>query len=443
MCSLFFLLPLRAADDARLEFAFGVLEQSRGAAGANERFEAARLADPTALPLVRLAVDRKMKDGDRAGAIRIFRGFSKARAGDVRAQLAYADFLINVGGGDAGALKLIEESLVPLLEKDPGNVAVIRRLVEVARERGDDAAAVGWLKSLATDDAEAALLFGAQARSLNLADEAGMRYEAALMAEPGNAVLARAASDHFRRVGRMDDAVAALQRHIGAAPWSLGLRARAGVLLFAGKRHAEGEQVLKELLTIDPRHALAHQALAKYYRLEKREPEAAFHARELLKIRGGTVSEFLEFAKERLEAGDAREARLLLEKAVFDHPDDPRLRTTLAVATHKDPETRARAGRLFREAEAVLAGDVDPDPEFLTNSAEALIEAGHTKAGEDRLRSAIRAYSPEAKEETAAALRKLAELWQSEGRNADAAKALLKRAEALDGGARTPDSPGD
>lgn len=72
-----------------------------------------------------------------------------------------------------------------------------------------------------------------------------------------------------------------------------------------------------------------------------------------------------------------------------------------------------------------------------------MIEAGHVKAGEERLRSAIRAFPPEAKEETAAALRKLAELWQSEGRNESAAKALRKRAEGLKGTAKTPRTPRD
>ena len=409
MWSLVLLLPSRALAGARVEFAMGVLEETRGnAAAAAERYEAARREDPTALPLVGRAAEHLMQAGDRAGAIRVFQEFSAARAGDMAAQLAYADFLAEVGGGDAAALRLIEGALEPLVDAYPNEVGLIRRLVEVDRERGLEADAIERLRKLPKDDPEAAYYFGAAARSLNLSDEVIERYLAAMEVEPANQVLARAASDHFRREGRMEDAIEVLRRHAEAAPWSLGLRVRTGILLFASGSNSEGEEVLKQVLAIHPRHALAHQALAKFYRIEKRE-EAAFHARELLKIRGGTASEFLKLAKERMEAGDAREARLLLEKAVFEHPDDPRLRTALAVATYKDPETRKRAARLFREAEAVLAEDVDPDPEFLTSSAEALIESGHVKEGEERLRTAIRAFPPEAKEETAAALRRLAE----------------------------------
>jgi hypothetical protein len=48
------------------------------------------------------------------------------------------------------------------------------------------------------------------------------------------------------------------------------------------------------------------------------------------------------------------------------------------------------------------------------------------------LRSAIKSFPPEAKKETAAALRRLALLWETESRNADAARALRQRADALD-----------
>ena len=110
----------------------------------------------------------------------------------------------------------------------------------------------------------------------------------------------------------------------------------------------------------------------------------------------------------------------------------PELRIQLAIASQRDPETRARSALLFREAEIALAGGKTSDPAFLSASAEALIEAGQSRAAEERLRAAIRAYPPDAKLETAATLRRLAELWDSENRNADAARALRKRADSLD-----------
>ncbi|MEM9236401.1 MAG: hypothetical protein AAGB14_06435, partial [Verrucomicrobiota bacterium] len=81
-----------------------------------------------------------------------------------------------------------------------------------------------------------------------------------------------------------------------------------------------------------------------------------------------------------------------------------------------------------------LVGDDGPatEPEFLIEFAECLLEAGETTAAEDRLRAAIERYPREAKREQAAALRRLAGIWNAEGRNEAAARALLKRAEALE-----------
>lgn len=294
------------------------------------------------------------------------------------------------------------------------------------------------METLAADDPESALLFASLSRSLHEADDVAARgevdrhYLAALEAHPENTALAREASEHFRNTGRLDQAIEVLKRHTDAAPWSLDLRVRMGVLDFTAKRDKEGESVLKDVLAIDPKNALAHQALAKRYRFDGKADLVAHHSGELLKIRGGSPGEFLKLAEEHLAAKRPREARLLLEKAVFDHPEDTGLRVKLAIATLRDGETRGRAPRLFREAEAAFPDGKITDPEFLTASAEAMIDAGQGKAAEERLRAAIRAYPADAKKETAAALRRLAELWQKENRNAEAAKALLLRADGLD-----------
>ena len=82
------------------------------------------------------------------------------------------------------------------------------------------------------------------------------------------------------------------------SPSSLELRTRLGILLLAAKQEAEGEALLKEVLAIDPRQALAHQTLAKFYRLRDKPEPARFHAGELLKIRGGSADEFAKLADE-------------------------------------------------------------------------------------------------------------------------------------------------
>jgi predicted Zn-dependent protease len=294
------------------------------------------------------------------------------------------------------------------------------------------------LETLPPDDPESALLFASLSRSIHDSNDVTARAEIdrrfllASKAHPENAALAREACDHFRNSGRKDEAIGILQRHVEAAPWSLDARVRLGILQFAANRDADGEKTLKEVLDIHPKQALAHQALAKFYRLHDQPEPAAFHAAELLKIRGGSPDEFLKLADERMAADHPREARLLLEKAVFDHPENPALRMKLAIAAHRDPETRASSSCLFREAETAAPDGKITDPAFLTESAGALIEAGQSKAAEERLRAAIRAYPTDAKKETAAALRRLAELWQTENRNAEAARALLQRADSLD-----------
>src|SRR5690606_15864155 len=132
-----------------------------------------------------------------------------------------------------------------------------------------------------------------------------------------------------------------------------------------------------------PRQGLAHQSLAKLYRKQGRTAEARPHAAEALKIRGGDPSEFLALAEEFLADDKPREARLLLEKAVFFNQSDAELAAKLAVASRRDPETRARATLLFREAET-LSGEGGPaaDPVFLQEFAETLLENGQTAAAE-------------------------------------------------------------
>lgn len=433
------LVPLLAVDNPRMEYALGVHARFHGNADeAARRFESARLADLLSEPLMKIGAERLLKQNDRSGAIQLYRELADARSGDLAVQLSYADFITGLDRDDALARKLAMETLEAVLVRHPGHPQIIRRLISIHIARGEKPRAKELLESLPADDPECALLYASVSRTLHEKDDADARAAVdkrllqALQSHPVSAVLAREASDHFRNTGRVEQAIDVLKQHTQAAPWSLDLRVRLGILRFSAKHDAEGEVTLKEVLAIDPRRALAHQSLAKFYRQHDRADAAVFHARELLKIRGGSPSEFIKLADETLSAGDPREARLLLEKAVFDHPEDLQLAMKLAIATHRDPETRSRASRLFSEAEAIAPDGKITDPVFLTESDGALIESGQSKAAEERLRAAIRAYPPDAKKETASALRRLAALWKDENRNADAARALLQRADALD-----------
>lgn len=427
------------AGNPRLDFALGILAESRGdEAGAARLFETARQADPTALPLVNRAVTAKLKSGDRPGAITLYRELAAARKEGLGIQIAYADFLTEQGRGDSLATKLADETLLAALADNPGHPEIIRRLFQHASAAGNKPRQAELLEMLPADDPSSAILYASLARGLVDSEDEAAREKIDrrfLLATENHAEipsLARAASDHFQNTGRADQAIDILKRHAAAAPSSLDLRTRLGILCFSKKRNDEGENELKEVLVIHPRHALAHQSLAKFYRLHDQPGPARQHAGELLKIRGASPNEFIALADEWLTAGDPRQARLLLEIAVFSHPKNFELASRLAIATRRDPETRSRASLLFREAEAAQPADAKISPDFMIESAEVMIAEGQGKAAEERLRNAIRAYPPGAKKETAAALRRLAGLWESENRNIEAAKALRQRADGLD-----------
>ncbi len=427
------------ALDPRVEFALGVLEKSRGnELAAAEHFENARLGDPLALPLVKLAVARSLAAGDRAGAVKLYRELAAARPDEVGVQLAYADFLDEQSRGDSLARKLSDETLEAALGKYPGHPEVIRRLFRHAQADDNGLRQTELMEMLSMDDPVSVLLFNSLSRSMHDASDAEARsrvderFLLAFETERKDEAVARAASEHFRETGRLEKAIGILRLHVDAAPSSLALRTRLGVLYFTAKMDPEGEATLKEVLEINPRQALAHQSLAKFYRLREQVGPARFHAGELLKIRGGPPADFIRLADEWLATDDPREARLLLEKSVFDRPDHRELAEKLAIATRRDPETRDQAARFFRQAEAMEAEDETSNPDFLLEFAEALIAEGQGNAAEDRLRSAIRTYPADAKKETASALRRLAALWESEGKNAAAARSLRQRADGLD-----------
>ncbi|OYV04183.1 MAG: hypothetical protein CFE26_18275, partial [Verrucomicrobiales bacterium VVV1] len=99
----------------------------------------------------------------------------------------------------------------------------------------------------------------------------------------------------------------------------------------------------------------------------------------------------------------------------------------LAVANNITDPGKITAGQVL-----TIPAAAKPAPAFLSESAEALIDEKRLPAAEERLRKAIKAFPPDAKKETALTLRRLAGLWESQGKNADAASALRKRADAMD-----------
>lgn len=422
-----------------LDFSCGILEEQHGNdKRATEFFESAYAGDPFAMPLVRRMIEIKMESGDKLAALGIFEKVITARPEDIRVRIEYGDFLETIGKGDGLADRKREEAYLKVLEAMPGKVLPIERLIRFARDKGDDNRARELLETLDMNSQEAVNYYIATTKSLyDGNDEVAKKrvedsYQKAMENHPEWAGIARSASDYFRDAKNLKEAIRMLELHTNAVPYSLDLRIRMGILHFAAEEDEAGVKILKEVLVIHPRKALAHESLAKFYGKKEQIDEALFHSAELLKIRGGSPEEFEQLAAEFLAAGKNRDARLLLERAVFNHPDNARLMTQLAVAAVRDPESKSRSLRLFREAENMMSQPSQMDPNFLLEFSQELVVQGQNKAAEERLRNAIKTFPKTATKETAAALRALAGIWNAEGRNADAAKALISRAEALE-----------
>jgi len=433
------------AADPLAEFAHGVLAESRGdQAGACGYYESAAAADPDALHLAARVAARRLASGDLEGAATLLRTFAEKHPDRLDAQLHYADFLRESSPNDNLADQLAGDTLRRALAKSPGNPAIASRLFRTLENRHFRDQSLALFRQCAAEaehSPENALAAADMARVLfDAKDPVGRAaldqiFDSSLARHADSPTLAREASEYFRNTNRPERAISALEAHARANPSSLDLRTRLGILQLAANRPDDGERTLREILAIDPQRALVHQTLAKLYRKQGKPEAARIHAAELLKIRGGDPSEYLTLADEWLTAGDARSARLLLEKGAFRYPDSATLAAKLAIATRLDPDTRKLAPRLFREAESLAtAGDAEAvrTPEFLASSAEAFIESSEAKTAEQRLRDAIKAYPPEAKKDTAAALRRLAGLWETEKRNTAATQALRQRADALD-----------
>jgi Tfp pilus assembly protein PilF len=422
-----------------LDFSYGILEEQRGnGVRAAEYFESAYAEDAVSIPLVRKIVEIKMGSGDKLGALAVYEKAMEGRPEDVGLRIEYGDFLETIGRGDGLADRKREVAYMKVLELMPGQVLPIERLIRMAREKENDDKARQLLETLDLSSQEAVRYYLSTTKSLYDGKDETMKkrvtetFQRSMEQHPEWSGIARAASDHFREAGNTKEAIRMLELHTAAVPSSLDLRIRKGILHLVAGEDEVGIKDLKEVLAIHPRKLLAHESLAKLYRKNGNLDEALYHSAELMKIRGGTAEEFEQLAAEFLAAEKSRDARLLLERAVFNHPENARLMTQLAVASVRDPESKDKALRLFREAENMMTDSSQMDANFLLEFSQELVVQGQNKAAEERLKKAIKIFPKDANKQTAAALRSLAGIWNAEGRNADAARALISRAEALE-----------
>lgn len=440
---------LHAADQsAKLaEFAKGYFAERDGDTDtARLLYESTLQADPDSFYLAQKTSSTQLSLRDLPAASGTLRAYTKSHPDHLDSHLYYADFLNQWADQDAGARKAAIDTLEAANQRFPHTSEVFSRLIN-HYENNEETGKSHALFEAQFDAPEAGpfhwMSLAPIARTLLPGDSPELTKRLDLIAvktaETGIELPAavQSVSDYYRSTNRLDQAIAVLQKHVAAVPDSLTLRTRLGLLLLYADRDAEAEQSLLETLIIDPEQVLAHKALAKFYADRGDAEKSLYHRTEVLKIAGGDPSEFLELANQYLDNAQPHQARLLLEKARFDHPEDPGLAARLAIATLRDGDTTT-AALLFRQAESLAKDSDDPaakeflGADFQLEFAASLREAGDDQAAEARLQAAAKNTPADQPQQQARALRELARLWLDQNKNHTPAASLLKRARALD-----------
>ena len=440
-----------SAEATLAEYARGVLAELDGdTKAAREYFESTLRKDPRSFPVARKTAQLQQEGGDIPSAAGTLRHYAKAHPDHLPSQLYYADFLEEHTARDVAAQRAAMDLLSGANQRFPHDHEIYTRLINLHENLGQRERSLALFEEqMKVEEAgpEHWMALGPVARTLLPGNSPGLREAEDLIMEKlvesgvHDSSVARSACYYYRTTGRLHEAIGVVRQHLELKPDSLDLRTRLGILQLYIKQEVPALETLHETIEIDPDQALAHKTLAQYYSRKDQPRKALHHRYEFLRIAGGTADTFLQLADQLLDLGESRKARLILEKARFDHPEDPALAARLAIATLRDGDTAA-ASRLFRQAEALAGSSGLPsvrdilDPEFQIEFAGALRRSGDLAGAENRLRSAIRGIPPEQPRESARALRELARLWIDQKRNLAPAASLLKRAEALD-----PDNP--
>ncbi len=181
-------------------------------------------------------------------------------------------------------------------------------------------------------------------------ETAAREYEAWFKTNPQSKDAMLALGICYLQLGRIDDAVVMLRRHLKLAPQSAAGHAALGISLFDGAKTTEAKKELELALRLKANQSDAAEALARIYLLEG-TPEAAI---PLLQSLSGEEA-ILLLGDALARAGRAREAAEKLEQRL---PSTPRLYAATAWAYRK-------AGNAAKVAEICEAGmRLYPDSEI-------------------------------------------------------------------------------
>lgn len=444
------LAPFAHADNSENlgRYAKGVFAELQGdAQEARGHYEESLAADPDAYPLATKTSRLQTRTQDPAAAAATLRNYAQEHRQHLPSQLYYASYLKQVAPNDNFAQKAAIDTLELANENFPHLDVIYDPLILLYESTGRRADSLSLLEEqlkAPKEDPREWLALAPIIKTLYPKDDPGyaeklaLVYESASRGKLRDTGSARAVSEYYRSQGDLAEAIAVLQDHLELSPSSHSLRTRLGLLQLSNQEEAAGERSLLDVITIDPDQALAHSSLAKLYTKREEPLKALHHRAEALRITGGHPDEGIALAEEYLALDKPHEARLLLEKFRFDHPNSPAVHARLAIATLRDGLTE-QAARLFRQAETLAEESPEDDAEkyldadFQLEFANSLITAGDLDSAETRLRQAAQGLNLDTEpEKYARAVTSLAKLWLDQGKNEAPAKALLQRAIALD-----------
>ncbi|HEX5659603.1 MAG TPA: tetratricopeptide repeat protein [Polyangiales bacterium] len=284
--------------------ACGGAKQKPADTSADELLAPAPKAKPKSSSLVREA-EQLLAKGDAQGAHDKFAQAVMADANDVRAQLGLGLSAEALGKPDEA-----EKAYRAAISADTSFAEAHNNLALLLRDRGDDAGAIEELKeavrldpSLASAQANLALAYEDAGRT----DEAEAAYAKAVQLAPKDALLranralfligrgnaegaladlraglAAAQGDRaalvalgngFRRAGKPDEAVRALNQAIGGGEPTPALLAELALAQVAAKQEDDAKITLEKALGLDPKYATAYYVLGSIE--ADRDPKAA------------------------------------------------------------------------------------------------------------------------------------------------------------------------
>lgn len=143
--------------------------------------------------------------------------------------------------------------------------------------------------------------------------DAARGYEAWLKTHPDQKEVLLALGICYVQLGRQNEAIATLRRHLKLVPGSAAGHAALGIVLLDGAKTAEAKAELEKAVQLNPKQADAVEALARVYLIEGKAEQAAALLRPLA-MSGTSEETQVLFGDALIKAGQASAAAAMLER---------------------------------------------------------------------------------------------------------------------------------